>query len=146
MKKAATRRTIAFLALALLLFLLLAANLMTGSVRISPAEILFALQGGGASEAGSEVGGAAGPAATSWAIVRNLRLPRLLAACRDLLEPEGPCRVELSCHSPGFTPRVLERLLRQHFGTGRIEAGEMSIPESTGRELPAGVTAGWSRK
>ena len=80
MKKAATRRTIAFLALALLLFLLLAANLMTGSVRISPAEILSALQGGGAPEAGSGPGNAAGPAATSWAIVRNLRLPRLLAA------------------------------------------------------------------
>ena len=79
-----------------------------------------------------------------WKIEEDL--PRLLAACRDLLEPEGPCRVELSCHSPGFTPRVLERLLRQHFGAGRIEAGEMSIPESTGRELPAGVTAGWSRE
>ena len=72
-------------------------------------------------------------------------LPRLLEACRDMLEPQGPCRVELSCHSPGFTPLVLERMLRQCLGAGTITTSEMSIPESTGRELPAGITAGWSR-
>ena len=66
-------------------------------------------------------------------------------ACRDMLEPQGPCRVELSCHSPGFTPLVLERMLRQCLGAGTITTSEMSIPESTGRELPAGITAGWSR-
>ncbi len=75
-----------------------------------------------------------------WKIAEDL--PPLLELCRQLLAPGKPFFITLSCHSPGFTPRVLERLLRQTFGaSGELESAEMTIPESTGRELPAGVSA-----
>lgn len=68
-------------------------------------------------------------------------LPTLLELCRELIDLDRPYCVELSCHSPGFTPLVMERLLRQVFGKhGEITSCEMSIPESTGRELPAGIS------
>ncbi len=68
-------------------------------------------------------------------------LPKLLARCQELRDPEHPFTVILSCHSPGFSALVLERLAREAFGSkGELVAGEMSIPESTGRELPAGVS------
>ena len=47
----------------------------------------------------------------------------------------------LSCHSPGFSILVLERLAEAAFGRGgEFESFEMTVPESTGRELPAGIS------
>lgn len=75
-----------------------------------------------------------------WKIEEDL--PVLLDLCRQITDTSKPFCIELSCHSPGFTPIVLTRLLRQVFGAdGSISAVEMSIPESTGRELPAGISA-----
>ncbi len=69
-------------------------------------------------------------------------LPVLLDCCRRITDMSGAYCIELSCHSPGFTPMVLTRLLRQAFGKkGTVTAQEMSIPESSGRELPAGISA-----
>ncbi len=74
-----------------------------------------------------------------WKIEEDL--PRLLECCVRLRNPEKPFTVVLSCHSPGFSVLVLERLLREAMGS-RCEfvSGEMTVPESTGRELPAGIS------
>ena len=80
-----------------------------------------------------------------WKIGEDL--PPLLDMCRELLEPEGEARVFLSCHSPGFTPEALARLMASSFGPGAIERFEMGIPESgSGKTLPAGFCAVWERK
>ncbi len=65
----------------------------------------------------------------------------LLDLCRQLIDPARDFCVELSSHSPGFTPVVLERLLRQAFGDqGIVTASEMTIPERSGKVLPAGIS------
>ena len=65
----------------------------------------------------------------------------LLRRCRALRDPAAPFTLVLSCHSPGFSCRVLERCAASVFGEGgEFGSFEMSIPESgSGRELPAGV-------
>jgi len=73
-----------------------------------------------------------------WKIEEDL--PKLLELCRELRDPERPFELVLSCHSPGFSVLVLERIVAQVFGRGEFESGEMTIPESTGRKLPAGVS------
>lgn len=67
-------------------------------------------------------------------------LPTLLGCCRELRDPDRPFELVLSCHSPGFSCLVLERIVTRIFGRGEFESGEMFIPESTGRKLPAGVS------
>ena len=67
-------------------------------------------------------------------------LPKLLSLCRELRDPERPFELVLSCHSPGFSCLVLERIVAQIFGRGEFESGEMFVPESTGRKLPAGIS------
>ncbi len=74
-----------------------------------------------------------------WKIEEDL--PKLLARCHELRDKSQPFTIILSCHSPGFSVLVLERLLMQEFGSkGEFVSGEMTIPESTGRELPAGYS------
>ena len=65
----------------------------------------------------------------------------LLESCRQLLDVGGSHFVMLSCHSPGFSPIVLGRLLECVFGAGEIESGEMTVPDGKGRLLPAGIFA-----
>ena len=68
-------------------------------------------------------------------------LPKLLARCNELRDRSRPFTVVLSCHSPGFSILVLERLADAAFGRGgEFESFEMTVPESTGRELPAGIS------
>ena len=75
-----------------------------------------------------------------WKIENDL--PGLLDLCRELRDPERPFHLVLSCHSPGFSPAVLTRILREQTGgKAGIEAEEMTIPESTGKFLPAGISA-----
>ena len=47
----------------------------------------------------------------------------------------------LSSHSPGFSPLVMGRLLQEILPDGVVENREMSIPESTGKVLPAGMAS-----
>jgi 23S rRNA (cytosine1962-C5)-methyltransferase len=87
-----------------------------------------------------------GPGGELWKIEGDL-LP-LLETCRDLLEPAGPAFLLLSCHSPGFSPLVLDNLLRDLLaGAGHCEAAEMVVPEEgSGRVLPSGCCARWTRE
>lgn len=90
MKRSEIRLISAFAFLLVLLCVLLLLNLFTGSVRISPGEVLQVLKGAKTAGEAATAGGAgaalgtatAGGAAhgTAWVIVRDLRLPRLLAA------------------------------------------------------------------
>jgi 23S rRNA (cytosine1962-C5)-methyltransferase len=71
-----------------------------------------------------------------WKIEQSL--PDLLKSCRELQDDSKDFFIVLSCHSPGYSPIVLERMLVDVFGDGEVAGGEMTIPESTGRILPAG--------
>jgi len=84
-----------------------------------------------------------GPKNELWKIESDL--PELLKICRLLLDSDKPGFVLLSCHSPGFSPLVLHNLLHAILGgNGKIEAGEMTIPEENAdRFLPAGCYARW---
>ena len=73
-----------------------------------------------------------------WKIETDL--PKLLADCAVLRDKDKPFTLVLSCHSPGFSLLVLERMIREAFRVkGEFDSFEMTIPESTGRVLPAGV-------
>ena len=63
----------------------------------------------------------------------------LLSDCAALLKE--PAFVLLTCHTPGYTPIVLENLVREHFAPdGHAESGEMVLKEEgpDGRLLPSG--------
>lgn len=64
----------------------------------------------------------------------------LLHLCHQLLS-DNPLFVLLTCHTPGFTPLVLQQLLREALSRGRYESGEMVIPGEC--PLPAGSYARW---
>ena len=57
---------------------------------------------------------------------------------------EKPCFVYLTSHTPGFTPIVLENLLRQLLTSGQIEHGEMLLTgEPEAFPVPSGTWARW---
>lgn len=73
-------------------------------------------------------------------------LSKMLHTCRELLS-DDPLFVLLSCHSPGFTPLVLQNLLSEMMKNmkGKLSGAEMEITESeSGRPLPSGSYARWS--
>ena len=81
-----------------------------------------------------------GPKGQLWKIEQHLE--ELMCNCRSLIDTTKPYFVILSCHSPGFSPLILEHILRDHFGkNNQIESGEMTIPSSIGLPLPAGASA-----
>ena len=74
----------------------------------------------------------------------------LLDSCRAILA-EDALFVLYSCHTPGFTPLVLEHQLELVVGGrgGRVQSGEMIVTEGggadkQGRLLPSGSYARWS--
>lgn len=84
-----------------------------------------------------------GPKAQLWRIESDLS--PLLELCRDLLVHDAPAFVVLSCHTPGFTPRVVANVVESVLGRDAdVDCGEMLIPEQDGeRWLPAGVYVRW---
>lgn len=70
----------------------------------------------------------------------------LLQICRQLTPRNKPFFILFSCHSPGFSPIVLGRLLQSGFGidSSIIESGEMCVPQQDGQQLPAGAYARFS--
>jgi 23S rRNA (cytosine1962-C5)-methyltransferase len=71
-----------------------------------------------------------------WKIEQHLG--ELLENCRELKDDSKTFLIVLSCHSPGYSPLVLERMLVDVFGKGETLGGEMTIPEASGKVLPAG--------
>jgi 23S rRNA (cytosine1962-C5)-methyltransferase len=69
----------------------------------------------------------------------------LLDACGALLAPDA-LFVLYSCHTPGFTPIVLENQLADIVNPrgGALESGEMIITDTAGRRLPSGTYVRWS--
>lgn len=69
-------------------------------------------------------------------------LNTILEHCRELLSP-SPKFMILSSHTPGYTPLVMQHLMRQTMAGigGTIESGEMIIPGPL--ELPSGTYARW---
>ncbi len=67
-------------------------------------------------------------------------LPLILEACVELLSPKAAFLI-LSSHTPGYTPLVLDHLLRQACSSrkGQVESGEMMIPGPL--NLPSGTYA-----
>ncbi len=72
-------------------------------------------------------------------------LPRLLELCGQLTA--GRRRfILLTCHTPGFAPARLERMMADALaGTddGTTTARQLTIRSAAGRELPSGVAARW---
>lgn len=57
---------------------------------------------------------------------------------------EQPCFVYLTSHTPGFTPIVLENLIHQLLGDGKLESGEMLLNGSEAAyKVPSGTWARW---
>ncbi len=82
-----------------------------------------------------------GPKGQIFKIEENI-MP-LLEAIARILDPQKSL-VHFSCHTPGFTGRVLENLVRDTFATrgqAGFEAVEMIIPcpSNDARSLPSGV-------
>ena len=67
----------------------------------------------------------------------------LMEKCAQLLERQGKFLL-LSSHSPGFTPYVLENLVRV-LPPGNLRSGEMVMVDRAERPLPSGAYASWER-
>lgn len=66
----------------------------------------------------------------------------ILDLCKKVLSP-NPSFVIFSAHTPGFTPIVMEHLLKQTMSSGKIESGEMVIRGKNTLDLPCGSYARW---
>ena len=68
----------------------------------------------------------------------------LLEACKELLAQNGLFLL-YSCHTPGFTPLTLENQLADVVADrkGKLESGEMTVAEPSGRKLPSGAYVRW---
>jgi 23S rRNA (cytosine1962-C5)-methyltransferase len=85
-----------------------------------------------------------GPQGQVWKM--EDQVSELLESCMQLIDESRPYFIVLSCHSPGFSPLTLGRILSGVFGAaGQIESGEMAVPESGGNKLPAGIFARYSK-
>ncbi len=84
-----------------------------------------------------------GPRGEVWRLTKHL--PRLLALCGELTA--GQCRfMLLSCHTPEFDARRLERLVRETWCSvhgGKPRAEPLVLRTASGRELPSGVAVYW---
>src|SRR6185295_423036 len=69
----------------------------------------------------------------------------LIQKCVHLLS-DTPLFLLFSCHTPGFTPQVLQNLLQQETAKkkGIIQSGEMLLQGTHTFSLPSGAYARWS--
>ncbi|TGM03160.1 SAM-dependent methyltransferase, partial [Leptospira jelokensis] len=78
-----------------------------------------------------------------WKIEENLS--ELMDALMELSDNK-PEFVILSCHSQGFSPLTLERILSSRIKTkGLYETTELYIPETSGKKYPAGFCTFFKR-
>ncbi len=71
-------------------------------------------------------------------------LPEFLAQCKTVLATEGTRFIILTCHTPGFTPIILERMLKDAFRNAKnaeYTSGELCITQAQGEQLPSGAFA-----
>ena len=71
------------------------------------------------------------------------KILELMQSVRDVLS-EKPLFVIFSCHTPSFTPLVLEHLAQDMLPKGSIESGEMIISSENSYDLPCGSYMIWS--
>lgn len=71
-------------------------------------------------------------------------LPGIMRDCRSLLT-ENPLFILFSCHSPGFTPIVMNHLMTQMTEglKGTIDSGEMVLKGNKALPLPSGCYSRW---
>lgn len=84
-----------------------------------------------------------GPHGQVWRLADHL--PWLLARCAQLLS-DNPRFVLLTCHTRGYAPRRLARMLAKalrSLSEGHLVAEAMTIPSADGRCLPSGVVVRW---
>jgi 23S rRNA (cytosine1962-C5)-methyltransferase len=84
-----------------------------------------------------------GPAGETWKLDEHL--PELLSICRELTEPQ-PRFVLLACHSPDYSPQKMsECFVAAGFArtAAEVDAGELWLAASDGRQLHAGGFARW---
>jgi len=81
-----------------------------------------------------------GPRGEKWLLETGLA--PLLEDCRALLEEDAPSFLLLSAYAVGFSALSLRNLLAG-LGPGRVEAGELALPEegAGARLLPCGLSA-----
>lgn len=89
-----------------------------------------------------------GPKGEVWRLSKHL--PKLLAACREVLTPTDdeavahPERfVLLTCHTPKYDAARLRGILLEAMPSGRVHAEGLFIAAEGGRRLPSGVMARW---
>jgi 23S rRNA (cytosine1962-C5)-methyltransferase len=86
-----------------------------------------------------------GPKGHVWKLTE--RLPELLGLCAQLTAG-GLRALLLTCHTPGYTPRVLSDLVERTWDECRARppaAEPLELRTADGRELPAGVVVRWAR-
>jgi 23S rRNA (cytosine1962-C5)-methyltransferase len=69
----------------------------------------------------------------------------LLNSCKKLLSDRVGSFVLASCHTPGITSQILANQVRQVYGEGELNAGEMMNPAQSGLPLPTGLFSSWVR-
>jgi 23S rRNA (cytosine1962-C5)-methyltransferase len=67
----------------------------------------------------------------------------LLQLCKEVLSA-FPKFIAFSCHTPGFTPIVMEHLMRQMMPNGQITTGEMTLHSPNALSIPSGSFARWT--
>ncbi len=65
----------------------------------------------------------------------------LLTLCKELLS-DTPLFVACSNHTNGMSPKVMEHLMEEVFGSS-VEAGELLLEAEEGRAIPTGTYARW---
>ncbi len=88
-----------------------------------------------------------GPKGEKWRLETGLA--PLVEACASLLAPTPGAFLVLSTYAVGLGPQTLVNLLRD-LPEGAVEAGELVLPETSGRDapprlLPCGFCARWRR-
>ena len=75
-----------------------------------------------------------------WKMEDNVN--ELLDLCAQVVDTTKQYFIILSCHTPGFSPIILERFLLNKFSaTGKVTSGEMTMTEVSDLMLPAGAYA-----
>lgn len=80
-----------------------------------------------------------GPKGEKWKLEDQIN--ELVEHVAKILKPEGSFLV-FNAYSLGYSPLILENLVRTHFPKAsceNLEKGELYLPEDSGRKLPAGI-------